>query len=293
MGPTCDDGRMPARHRKQSAAAPPGYFAWEAAGLRWLARRGRGAAVVEVLDEGAAHLDLSLLTPGATDPRRSRAAGSWARGDARGRRHGARLRPTRLARRRLARPAQRAVAAGAGRLARVGDVLRAGAPHARCSRSLDSAGRSTRPRSPCSSASPTRVAAGAFDTGEPPSRLHGDLWSGNVLWTADDGGAHRPGGARWPPRGRPRDAGTVRGTAPRAGARRLRRGRTTGRRVARTGAVAPGAPAAAARRALRRLVRGAGACARRGATSERAARGRGSTAGGIARLPGGEAALHE
>ena len=31
----------------------------------------------------------------------------------------------------------------------------------------------------------TRVADGAFDTGEPPARLHGDLWSGNVLWTAD------------------------------------------------------------------------------------------------------------
>ena len=31
-----------------------------------------------------------------------------------------------------------------------------------------------------------RVAAGAFDTGEPPARLHGDLWSGNVLWTADE-----------------------------------------------------------------------------------------------------------
>ena len=31
-----------------------------------------------------------------------------------------------------------------------------------------------------------RVAAGEHDTGEPASRLHGDLWSGNVLWTADD-----------------------------------------------------------------------------------------------------------
>ncbi|WP_438856402.1 fructosamine kinase family protein [Agromyces sp. M3QZ16-3] len=29
------------------------------------------------------------------------------------------------------------------------------------------------------------VAAGAFDDGEPPARLHGDLWNGNVLWSAD------------------------------------------------------------------------------------------------------------
>ncbi|WAC56240.1 fructosamine kinase family protein [Gordonia sp. SL306] len=28
------------------------------------------------------------------------------------------------------------------------------------------------------------VASGAFDDGDPPARLHGDLWTGNVLWTA-------------------------------------------------------------------------------------------------------------
>jgi fructosamine-3-kinase len=29
------------------------------------------------------------------------------------------------------------------------------------------------------------ISAGVFDDGEPPARLHGDLWSGNVFWTAD------------------------------------------------------------------------------------------------------------
>ncbi|WP_082590206.1 fructosamine kinase family protein [Agromyces sp. Soil535] len=29
------------------------------------------------------------------------------------------------------------------------------------------------------------VAAGAFDDGEPPARIHGDLWNGNVLWSPD------------------------------------------------------------------------------------------------------------
>ena len=29
------------------------------------------------------------------------------------------------------------------------------------------------------------IAAGAFDDDEPPARLHGDLWNGNVLWSAD------------------------------------------------------------------------------------------------------------
>ena len=62
---------MPARHRKQSAAAPPGYFAWEAAGLRWLAAaegEAGGAAVVGVLDAGADHLDLTLLAPAPATP---------------------------------------------------------------------------------------------------------------------------------------------------------------------------------------------------------------------------------
>jgi fructosamine-3-kinase len=30
-----------------------------------------------------------------------------------------------------------------------------------------------------------RCAAGDFDTEDEPARLHGDLWSGNVIWTPD------------------------------------------------------------------------------------------------------------
>ena len=30
-----------------------------------------------------------------------------------------------------------------------------------------------------------RITAGNFDDGEPPARIHGDLWNGNVLWSAD------------------------------------------------------------------------------------------------------------
>ncbi len=178
---------MPARHRKQSATAPPGYFGWEAAGLRWLAdaEGSGGAAVVEVLDEGQHHLDLARLTPAA---------------------------PTAAAAERLGRGlaathAARATTYGCGPPGWVGDgwlgplseplPLALGAWHtwgevcatARIAALLPLA----RERGVLDEAEAAlmqrladRVASGAFDTGEAPARLHGDLWSGNVLWTAQE-----------------------------------------------------------------------------------------------------------
>ncbi len=178
---------MPARHRKQSTSAPPGYFGWEATGLRWLAEAAPagGAPVVEVLDDGPHHLDLARLSPAA---------------------------PTVAAAERLGRGLAATHAAGAAAFgcgppgwvgdgwlgplseplplalggwdrwgefyaqARITELL----PLAQARGVLDDADTAVLRRLA------DRVASGAFDTGEAPARLHGDLWSGNVLWTAQE-----------------------------------------------------------------------------------------------------------
>jgi len=57
--------------RKAGAHAPLGYFAWEAAGLRWLAAVPGGAAVVPVVEVGEDELLLERLQP--TSPSRQQA----------------------------------------------------------------------------------------------------------------------------------------------------------------------------------------------------------------------------
>ena len=68
---------------------------------------------------------------------------------------------------------------------------------------------------------------------ETPARIHGDLWSGNIIWATDGvpaGG--RPRRSRRSPRDRPRDARVVRGTAPRPVVRGVRRDLSTRGRMA-------------------------------------------------------------
>ena len=184
MWPTCDDDRMPARHRKQSATAPPGYFRWEEAGLHWLAVEA-GAAVVEVLDLGADHLELSLLSAApptlAAAERLGRglavthAAGATAHGCGPPGWHGdGWLGP-------LSEPLPLVLGTwGAWGPFYAQARLTALLPLARQRGALDAGEVAVIERLA------DRVAAGTFDTGEPPARLHGDLWSGNVLWTAQE-----------------------------------------------------------------------------------------------------------
>lgn len=174
---------LPGVFRKQRPGVPRGFFACEAAGLRWLAVPG-GPRVVRVLDVGEAHLDLERLAPAS---------------------------PTREAARDLGRGLARlhdagAAAFGVGPDGWTGDgffgpldqplPMRVtahatwGAFYAEARleplrADLAARGRLTPATADGLERLTRALVEGRWDDGDPPARLHGDLWSGNVLWTAD------------------------------------------------------------------------------------------------------------
>jgi fructosamine-3-kinase len=169
-------------HRKSWPAAPDGFFAVEAAGLRWLAEAEPlgGARVVGIRDVGRHHIDLVRLhasspttaaaealgrglaaTHGAGAPAFGSPPAGWS-GDAWIGRQPQSNDPTGswglfYAEQRVRPFVRRAV--GAGHL----DAAGARVVEAVCD----------------------RVAEGAFDDDRPPARLHGDLWAGNVVFTTE------------------------------------------------------------------------------------------------------------
>lgn len=170
-------------YRKERPDAPPGFFACEAAGLRWLAVPG-GPRVVEVLGVDADGIDLERLVPGPASPGAAEAFGAAlaqmhsAGADAFGSPaegwtgdgfFGPLEEPLPLL--------QGCDPAWGGfyaerRLRQVRDLLaERGRLSAATGRHLDRVSE--------------RLRAGAWDDGEPPARAHGDLWTGNVMWTAD------------------------------------------------------------------------------------------------------------
>ena len=167
--------------RKGSGRAPGGYFRWEAAGLAWLGAAPGGAAVAEVLAVGDQHLDLRRLTFATPDP-----VAAEAFGVALARTHdagapafgsppegwtgdgflGPLSEPLPLALRESGTWGEfhAAQLLGTLRLAVDRGVYR------RADRALVEA-------------IVARVERGEFDDGSPPARIHGDLWSGNLVWT--------------------------------------------------------------------------------------------------------------
>ncbi len=173
-----------ATFRKEHRGAPSGYFAWEAAGLRWLAdaEQAGGAPVVRVLGVGAHHLDLRRLEPSPPTARAARALGAGlARTHAAGATaYGAG--PPDWEGHGFFGPLEQPLPLVLGGWdtwgafygeARVAPLVRS----ARDAGLYDDTAAATFDRLV------ERLTAGVFDTDDRPVRLHGDLWSGNVLWT--------------------------------------------------------------------------------------------------------------
>lgn len=168
--------------RKERTDAPDGFFEFEAAGLRWLAeaQSAGGARMVAVRDAGSGFIELEQLqTVGAS----AAAAESFGRALA-------------------VTHAAGAAAFGSPPAGWTGDGwigsqtqpmnptptwglfyaeqrVRPFVRRARDNGNLDDEGVRRLDRV-CD-----RIAAGEFDDDAPPARLHGDLWSGNVLFSAD------------------------------------------------------------------------------------------------------------
>jgi fructosamine-3-kinase len=169
--------------RKHRTGAPPGFFACEAAGLRWLADAD-AVPVVRVVDVADDRLDLERLVPapptadGARELGRGLARlhdagaasfGSGPPGWDGGWFFGPLDEP-------VAFPVTTRPTWGEFHAtARIAPMRRLLAERGRPGSELDDALRRVE----------DRLRSGDLDDGELPARVHGDLWSGNVLWTAD------------------------------------------------------------------------------------------------------------
>jgi len=167
------------QHVKSRSDAPAGFFAAEAAGLRWLAAAD-GVRIVRVVDAGKERIVLERVVETGPTPEAAEAFGAAlaATHDAGAPAFGS---PPPgwegdifIGRR--SQPARATVTWGAFYAAqRVEPFL----PVALAAGSLSASGAEVVARA-CA-----LIAAGAFDDDEPPARLHGDLWTGNVLWASD------------------------------------------------------------------------------------------------------------
>jgi fructosamine-3-kinase len=166
------DGRT-AFAKTARAAVPPGFFTAEANGLRWLADAPGAPPVPRVLGYDEELLALNWIDEGA---------------------------PSRPAAERFGRELEALHAAGAGSfgaswLGYIGQAPMDNTPESSwaefyAARRVGPYVRMLRDDGTLDSTAPFDRLAGRLaelaGPSEPPARLHGDLWNGNVLWGADD-----------------------------------------------------------------------------------------------------------
>lgn len=164
---------------KERADAPPGFFEAEAAGLRWLADAG-GARIAQVRSASAGRIELERLTPArpTADAARTFGGALAATHAAGASEFGAPPEgwdgPLYIGRREMPRVTDDSW----GRFYAEGRVQPFLAP------AVD-AGHLRQSEADVVREALDLVADGAFDDDAPPARIHGDLWSGNLLFAAD------------------------------------------------------------------------------------------------------------
>ena len=167
---------------KRNPDASDGYFAWEAAGLRWLSSVDDGVPCAQVVAVDATSLTLRRLTSVTPSAEAARAFGGRlaATHDAGGPAFGAG--PGGWDGPGFFGPLSQPLPMSLRRHSRWGEfyaderlvpMAELAAPR------LDASARAA------VDSVVARCRAGDFDDGDRPARLHGDLWSGNVMWTLD------------------------------------------------------------------------------------------------------------
>jgi len=167
---------------KQHPGAPAGYFAWEAAGLRWLSSVDGGVPCARVVSVDATSLTLGRLDSVTPSPEAAQKFGSQlaVTHDAGAAAFGAG--PDGWDGPGFFGPLSQLLPLSLRRHRRWGDFYAEErlAPMAELAAArLDAAARAA------IDSVVARCRAGDFDDDDQPARLHGDLWSGNVMWTPD------------------------------------------------------------------------------------------------------------